>query len=113
MDPLMTEPILDLGRGELRVTLIVCAISLVAVWIPLARGTLLCWRARRATALPRGAHAETSFGVAALTRAVADSASQQLDDEPSLPFVRDAAKQLVIDDYETSFAQPILSLIHI
>ncbi|MCR9097982.1 MAG: hypothetical protein NXI30_27500 [bacterium] len=107
MDPVMIEPILDLGTRELRVTLVVCAISLIAVWIPLARGTLLCWRARRATALPRDPGAAGATGVVALTRAVATSATRQLDGDQELPFVRDAAKQLVIDDYETSFAQPI------
>ena len=108
MDPAFFEPILDLGRGELRVTLAVCAVSLVAVWIPLARGTLLCWRARRATAVPRnGSAGEAGAGVASLTRAVAASAAQQIEGDQELPFVRDAAKQLVIDDYETSFAQPI------
>lgn len=108
MDPMLLEPVLDLGSGELRVTLVVCAVSLIAVWIPLARGTLLCWRARRATALPRGSQeAAPVSGVAALTRVAAASAAGQLDGETHLPFVRDAAKQLVIDDYETSFAQPI------
>ncbi|MEM9176337.1 MAG: hypothetical protein AAGC67_14005 [Myxococcota bacterium] len=108
MDTALFEPILDFGRGELRVTLVVCAISLVAVWIPLARGTLLCWRARRATVVPRDAReAATASGVAGLIRSVAASAAQQVEGDPELPFVRDAAKQLVIDDYETSFAQPI------
>ena len=50
MDPVLLEPVLDLGSGELRVTLVVSAIPLIAVWIPLARGPLLCPRARRATA---------------------------------------------------------------
>lgn len=108
MDPALLEPVLDLGSGELRVTVLVCAISLIAVWIPLARGTLLCWRARRATALPRSGRTDAAeSGVTALARAVAASAAGQLDGESELPFVRDAAKQLVIDDYETSFAQPI------
>lgn len=108
MDTSIFQPLLDFDRGELRVTLAVCAISLIAVFIPLARGTLLYWRARRATALPRGAQgAGASFGVTALARVVAASAAKQLDGDPALPFVRDAAKQLVIDEYETSFAQPI------
>ncbi len=108
MDPALIDSILDLGSGELRVTLVVCAISLVAVGIPLTQGAVLCWRARRATAVPRerDAHAPGA-GVTALTRLVASSAADQLDGSHSLPFVRDAAKQLVIDDYETSFAQPI------
>ncbi len=108
MDPALLESFLELGSRELRVTLVVCAISLIAVWVPLARGTLLCWRARRATALPRDARgALPDAGVAALTRAVATSAAGRLEGDTDLPFVRDAAKQLVIDDYETSFAQPI------
>lgn len=108
MDAALIEPAIDLARGELRVTIAVCAISLVAVWVPLTRGALLCWRARRATFVPAsGAVDAEQVGVAALTRRVAASAADQLERESSLPFMRDAAKQLVIDDYETSFAQPI------
>lgn len=37
-----------------------------------------------------------------------NASTEQAQGDASLPFVRDAAKQLVVDDYETSFAQPIL-----
>ena len=39
----------DLAQSELRITIGVCALSLLAVWWPLTRGALLCWRARTVT----------------------------------------------------------------
>lgn len=91
------------AHGELRLTLIVCAISLVAVWLPLMQGVRLCWRARAATRPPRGNR--PSGAVTQLARSVVVAAAR--DDDSALPFVRDAARQLVTDDYETSYAQPI------
>jgi len=108
MDPVLFDSFLDLDTGELRATLVVCILSSVAVLIPLTRGAMLCLRARRATAIPSQTGSDTlGGGVTALTRRVATSAGDQLGGDASLPFVRDAAKRLVIDDYETSFAQPI------
>lgn len=96
-----------LAVGELRITLVVCAISLVAVWIPLTQGTLLCWRARRATRAPSADGLDAGGQVSTLLGQVIDAAGEQTSAATSKPFVRDAAKQLVVDDYETSFAQPI------
>jgi len=105
MDSAALTNLFSLAQDELQITLVVCAVSLVAVWIPLTQGALLCWRARRATRL---SGTDGSQGrVAQLVSDVLESASDQIGDTTSRPFVRDAAKQLVVDDYETSFAQPI------
>ncbi len=99
------------GESELRVTLIVCGLSLVAVWWPLTQGALLCWRARVATRLPNQMEADAGNNpggrVASLAQEVFSAASQDHATETPQAFVRDAAKQLVVDDYESSFAQPI------
>ena len=99
---LFSDLLSAIRTGELRTTLLVCLVSLVAVWIPLGRGAALCWRARAAT---RNGHAAEG-AVASLTAQVVESARARQGDE-SLLFVRDAARQLVTDDYETHFAQPI------
>ena len=104
MEPILFSDWIDWSRGDLKGTLGVCALSLIAVWVPLSRGMLLCWRARRATRIERTAQSQ---GIAGMTRLVTESAESQLGETSSLPFVRDAAKQLVTDDYETNFAQPI------
>ncbi|HEB90794.1 MAG TPA: hypothetical protein ENI85_14570 [Deltaproteobacteria bacterium] len=111
MDPVSFATLGGYERSELLATLVVCAISLVAVCWPLTRGALLCWRARSATRLPRGDSPESETtaagGVASLMREVYSAAERELRNEQPPVFVRDAARQLVIDDYETSFAQPI------
>jgi len=105
MDSAALINLFSLAQDELRITLVVCAVSLVAVWVPLTQGALLCWRARRATRLSRS---DESHGrVTQLVSDVLASTADQAGDSTSRPFVRDAAKQLVVDDYETSFAQPI------
>ena len=100
----------DLGQSELRITLAVCVVSLVAVWWPLTRGALLCWRARVATRIPNddAKSPQVAGGrLACLIEEVASSSQSGADSATSGPFMRDAAKQLVVDDYESSFAQPI------
>ena len=98
-----------LGTSELRITLIVCGLSLVAVWWPLTRGALLCWRARAATRLGAANEEapESAPRVARLIEEVARSAEAQADPDAPRAFVHDAAKQLVVEDYEASFGQPI------
>ena len=109
METHLLDLLADLGQGELRVTLIVCALSLLAVWWPLTQGARLCWRARLATRIPGIGESSDAIGgrVAVLIREVIASAEAGLESEPTRPFLRDAAKQLVIEDYESSFAQPI------
>lgn len=96
-----------MADGELRITLIVCAVSLIAVWVPLMQGAILCWRARAATRIAESGSNAASGQVSTLIRQVLNASTEQAQGDASLPFVRDAAKQLVVDDYETSFAQPI------
>ncbi len=111
MDSATFATLAGYGQNELRVTLFVCAISLIAVCWPLTRGALLCWRARAATRVPRGdafeAESPAKGDVASLMREVWTAAERDLHETQPPIFVRDAARQLVIDDYETSFAQPI------
>lgn len=110
MEPNLLSNFADLGQSELRITLAVCAVSLVAVWWPLTRGALLCWRARIATRIPGSpAKGQQVAGgqLASLIEEVSSSAESDSDSAASGPFMRDAAKQLVVEDYESSFAQPI------
>ena len=112
MDPVLFSSLAEFGQNDLRVTLFVCALSLVAVCWPLTLGALLCWRARAATHVPRDESldegAASDGSVTSLMREVCTAAQQQdLHAEQPPIFVRDAAKQLVVDEYETSFAQPI------
>lgn len=110
MDSNLLNNLGTLGDGELRLTLAVCAVSLVAIWWPLTRGALLCWRARRATRVSadsaKSAHAAGSR-VAALVQEVKGAADADAKSPTPEPFMREAAKQLIVDDYESSFAQPI------
>jgi len=106
METSVLSSLTDFAQGELRVTLGVALLSLIAVWWPLTRGALLCWRARVATRLP-GTGEGIGGRVASLMAEVSDAAQAQLASEQPEAFVRDAAKQLVVDDYESSFAQPI------
>jgi hypothetical protein len=107
----MTSSLSDLlsliGSGELRITLMVCAASFAAVCVPLGRGAQLCWRARVATRSSLRDGANATGAVALLARSVADSVISNQDRDTPKPFVRDAARQLVVNDYEASFAQPI------
>ena len=110
MDTTILSSLGGFGESELRVKLIVCGLSLIAVWWPLTQGALLCWRARLATRLPdqKAASGDDPGGrVASLAQEVFSLASQDHANETPQAFVRDAAKQLVVDDYESSFAQPI------
>jgi len=90
-------------------TLFVCTLSLMAVWWPLSRGVLLCWRARAATRIGARTDAETPAGgpVSSMVREVFEATTQQLGTPQPRAFMRDAARQLVVDDYETHFVQPI------
>lgn len=95
--------------GVAQVTIGVSLLSLLAVWWPLMHGALLCWRARAATQIPTsGPAAEAGVGgrIALLIREVQAGAAASAAGEPDA-FVRDAAKQLVVEEYETSFAEPI------
>lgn len=109
MESNLVSSIAELGQSELRITLVVCGLSLLAVWWPLTKGALLCWRARVATRVPRGsANAESSTGeVAQMMREVREASENEVGAEHPKAFVRDAAKQLVVEEYESSFAHPI------
>ena len=110
MDTTFLSSLAGFGESELRLTLIVCGLSLVAVWWPLTQGALLCWRARAATRLPKQSDAsqqDPGGRVASLVLEVATAAANGNASEHPQAFVHDAAKQLVVDDYESSFAQPI------
>ena len=106
METNWTSTLVGIGQSEWRVTLIVCALSLVAVWWPLTKGALLCWRARAATRIPKPENA-SGKEVASLMQAVCEDTQSQLTGAEPTAFVRDAAKQLVVEDYESSYAHPI------
>lgn len=98
----------EFGQSEWRVTLTVCALSLLAVWWPLTKGVVLCWRARKATRLTRSEDGTALGGVvAARMREVCEASDRELGDDQPKAFIRDAAKQIVVEDYESSFADPI------
>ncbi len=94
------------AAGELHITLAVCAVALGAVLLPLCKGVALCWRAVGVTRAG-DATKDMATRVDALAAEALASARNQLPGGQPLPFVRDAARQLVLDEYETSFAQPI------
>ncbi|MEZ4334536.1 MAG: MotA/TolQ/ExbB proton channel family protein [Myxococcota bacterium] len=99
----------ELSGGVAQVTIAVSLLSLLAVWWPLMHGALLCWRARAATTVPtEPAGLEEGVGgrIAELIREVQTSTAASTAGEPEA-FVRDAAKQLVVEEYESSFAEPI------
>jgi hypothetical protein len=101
--------LMDLSGGAAQVTLAVSLLSLLAVWWPLMHGTLLCWRARAATRVPvagRTDDAVVGGRIASLIAEVRQSTASAAAAEPDA-FVRDAAKPLVVDEYESSFAEPI------
>lgn len=108
MDQSIFSGLLDVSNGAAHVTLAVSLLSLLAVWWPLMHGTLLCWRARAATRVPSPERGESGVGgrIAELIREVRASAAGAASNEPDA-FVRDAAKQLVVEEYESSFAEPI------
>jgi len=110
MDTTILSSLGNFDESELQVTLIVCGLSLIAVWWPLTQGALLCWRARVATRLPKqgdDSGSDPGGQVASLAQEVFSIAARDHSLEQPQAFVRDAAKQLVVDDYESSFAQPI------
>lgn len=90
-------------------TLSVCTLSLMAVWWPLGRGALLCWRARAATRIGTADGAKASAGgpVSSMVREVFEATTRELETRQPRAFMRDAARQLVVEDYETHFVQPI------
>jgi hypothetical protein len=99
----------EISGGAAQVTVAVSLLSLLAVWWPLMHGALLCWRARAATRVPtweRDSGPIVGGRIAELIREVRESASVAAPTEPD-SFVRDAAKQLVVEEYESSFAEPI------
>ncbi len=95
-------------------TALLCGISLVAVWIPFQRGLFLCLRARAATRrlsreqLRRGL--ETGGGpresLALLLARVLVESLQEGSDQPR-EFVRDAAKQYALGEYDAHYARVI------
>lgn len=92
-----------------QVTVAVSLISLLAVWWPLMHGALLCWRARAVTQVPTGDADRSAVAggrIAELIGEVRAANAASTAHEPEA-FVRDAAKQLVVEEYESSFAEPI------
>lgn len=119
MESSLITGITGIGAGAAQVTVAISLLSLLAVWWPLMHGALLCWRARAATRLPNadvdadlsaaavGRAGSVAGGrIALLIREVRDANAAATANEPEA-FVRDAAKQLVVDEYESSFAEPI------
>ncbi len=109
MDASNVSWLAEIGGGAAQVTAAVSLLSLLAVWWPLMHGTLLCWRARAATRIP-GADAADGRAVGAriaeLIAEVKQANAAATAGEPDA-FVRDAARQLVVEEYESSFAEPI------
>jgi len=104
-----------LSEPELWLTAIVSLIALVAVLIPFARGLALSLGARRLTR--RVAQDELAHRLAAnavpdepitlaAVRVLEESREAEHEAQP-LPFLRDATKQYMLNEYETSFAQPV------
>jgi len=106
MDATFVDWLTQLGAAE--VTAAISVLSLLAVWWPLMHGTQLCWRARAATRVPEGDAAQTGAGgrIVELIREVRAANGGATAGEPDA-FVRDAARQLVVEEYESSFAEPI------
>lgn len=115
MESSFFEGLIGLQGGATQIAVAVSLISLLAVWWPLMHGALLCWRARAATRIPTasGAPEDSVAGrglvggrIAELVREVRAANAAATVGEPDA-FVRDAAKQLVVEEYEASFAEPI------
>ena len=102
---------------ELVITSAVSVLSLLAVALPLLRGLRVCFRARLATRwIPRTelcqlqrSHApEPGEALAVLLVRVIESArAEGADGNQPAEFLRDAAKQYVLNEYEANYAQPI------
>ncbi len=95
--------------GEARMAVGVSVLSLLAVSWPLTKGTILCWRARAITRAPKGGRPQAAGAgsrIAELVREIRQSPASTATAEPEA-FIRDAAKQLVVSEYESSFAEPI------
>lgn len=95
--------------GEARMAIGVSVLSLLAVSWPLTKGTILCWRARAVTRAPQGGRQQEAGAgsrIAELVREIRQSPASTATAEPEA-FIRDAAKQLVVSEYESSFAEPI------
>lgn len=104
-----------LSDPELWLTAIVSLIALVAVMIPFARGLALSLGARRLTRRIAGdelAHRLAGHAVPnepitlAAVRVIEESLEEESGAHP-LPFLRDATKQYMLNEYETAFAQPV------
>lgn len=104
-----------LSTSELWLTAVVTLIALVAVGIPFVRGLTLSLGARRLTRhVARdeiehrlAAHAAPNEPITlAAVRVLEASCASEGDTQP-LPFLRDATKQYMLNEYETSFAQPV------
>lgn len=117
MEKSLFDGLVGLEGGATQIAVAVSLISLLAVWWPLMHGALLCWRARAATRVPtaagttENATACAPIGhvggrIAELVREVRAANAAATAGEPDA-FVRDAAKQLVVEEYEASFAEPI------
>ncbi len=109
MESSLFSTLAGLINGEARVALAVSVLSLLAVSWPLTKGTILCWRARAVTRAPRGDRQEepgAGSRIAELVREIRQSPASTASTEPEA-FIRDAAKQLVVSEYESSYAEPI------
>ncbi len=90
-------------NNEFMLTMAVSALSLAAVWVPLTRGAILCWRARRATESGTG---ETALSVPEVLAEVCAESERDGEEAPRA-FVFDAARQLAVSEYEAHYAGPI------
>lgn len=106
---------LQISEPELLLTLVVSLIALLAVLVPFCRGLALSLGARQLTR--RVAHEELQHRLAAnavpnepITLAALRVLEESLEDERDphpLPFIRDATKQYMLNEYETAYAQPV------
>ncbi len=90
-------------QNEVLLTMGVSTLSLAAVWLPLTRGAILCWRARQATA--KGP-SEAVLSVPEVFREVCEESEREGEETPRA-FVFDAARQLAVSEYEAHYAGPI------
>ena len=111
MNPLQTW----LSLPELWLTAIVSLLALVAVGVPFLRGLALSLGARRLTRPIAREEIEHRLAATAVpdepitlaaVRVLEASCASEGDAQP-LPFLRDATKQYMLNEYDTSFAQPV------
>jgi hypothetical protein len=103
-------------ESDVAVTLLVSAVSLLAVWVPFYRGLLLCGQALGATRrlqpgeisqrLEKAAGSAGEPVALRMLRILRKSLREGRDAHPA-EFVIDASRQYVANEYDASYARPI------